>query len=158
MKGKNFSIGYYEYTNLFQILHSLKSEIERKVLILNGTKQIPPELVAVSLLNDRYLFLYPPEKTYEGYGMRKDFKLEIYQIAALTYTFQNMVELPLGLENFLERLVKTLKPFSYEAVRTKFQIFYETNLMQEYEWSYTELRDEHPHFYDYLFNQSVQKL
>ena len=118
MKGKNFSIGYYEYLTLFQILHSLKVVVENKVL--NGTKQIPPELVAISLLKDRYLFLYLPEKTFEGYGMRKDFSLELYEIAALAYTLENMVELPIGLENLLDRLNKTLKPFTYEAVRSKF--------------------------------------
>ena len=106
MKGKSFSIGYYEYVNLYQILHSLKVVVEHKALVLNGTKQIPPELVAISLLKDRYLFKYDAEKTFEGYGMRKDFSLEIYQLAALAYTLEDMVELPQGLENLFERLKK----------------------------------------------------
>lgn len=157
MKGKYFSIGYYEYSTLFQVLDSVRVLVESKVLVLNGTKQIPPELVAISLLKDRYLFLYDAQKTYEGYGMRKDFNLKIYQIAALAFTLENMVELPIGLENLAERLNKVIKPFTYEAVRSKFQIYYEANQMEEYEWTYTELRDEHPFFYDLLLNDFLKK-
>lgn len=156
MKGKYFSIGYYEYVTLYQVLHSLKVVVENKALVLSGIKQIPPELVSISLLKDRYLFKYDAEKTYEGYGMRKDFSLEIYQLAALAYTLEDLVELPIGLNDLVVRLNKTIKPFTYEAVRSKFQIYYEANLMQEYGWSYTELREQCIGLYDLLLDDFLE--
>ncbi len=156
MKQHIMTITYFEYLALYDVLLSVREKIENKRYVFNGTKSIPSELVAVSMLKNRYLFLYDAKKTYEHHPERKDFTFEIYQIAALNNMFDDFADCPLVLKAFHEKLKNIFKPYEYEIIQTEFQQFYEENLGDDYGWSYTELRDEQPFLYKRLLNNFLK--
>lgn len=157
MIGKKIKIKYYEYMNLYNVLHELREKTKNKVTILSGTKQIPPELIVVAMLKDRYLFLYDARKCYQEYGMEKEFTMEVYQVAALAYVLEQSVESKELFTELIELLNVVIKPFTFEYVRSEFQQYYENEMMDNYGFSFTELRDEYSYLYDLLLKEWLQK-
>lgn len=153
MKRHVITLTYFEYMNLYQILHSINSLLEKKRYVLQGTKNIPSDLVAVSMLHNRYLFMYDATKTFEKHGNRRDFQFETYQVAALKNILDDTVDWSIALEDFKGRISKVIKPYEYESVQTEFQAYFEEHWKDMYEMTYTELRDEFVSLYHYLMNE-----
>lgn len=157
MKKHTLTLSYFEYMNLYQILHSFNHLLEKKRYVLQGTKNIPSDLVAVSMLHNRYLFLYDATKTYEKHGDKRDFSFETYQVAALKNLLDDSVDCPFVLQDFKKKLDAVIKPYEYEAIQTEFQAYFEEHWKEKYELTYTELRDESTTLYHYLLNEFLTK-
>ena len=153
MKKHTIQLTYYEYMNLYQILHSVNHLLEKKRYVLQRTKNIPSDLVAVAMLHNRNLFLYDATKTYEKHGRKRDFKFETYQVAALKNLLDDTVDCPLALAYFKSRVAEIIKPFEYEQVQTDFQKYFEEHWKEAYDVTYTEMRDEIPSLYEHLMNE-----
>ena len=153
MKKQTIQLTYYEYMNLYQILHSVKHLLERKRYVLQGTKSIRPDLIAVAMLNNRNLFLYDPTKTFEKHGRKRDFKFDMYQMFALKYLLEDIVDCPLALADLKSRVAEIVKPFEYKQVQTDFQKYFEEHWKEAYDVTYTEMIDEIPSLYEHLMNE-----
>lgn len=142
------------YRQLKLLIEEQDRILSNRKELLNGTKLIPAKLIVCSFLKDRYLFKYGFQKVFEGYGDYKEFKFELYQLAALSYFLDDAVDIPYHLDIFNKSTLKTIILKHEQAtVKDEFQKYYEAELMEEYDMTFTELREEYPWTYDSLYKK-----
>jgi hypothetical protein len=153
MKKDVLTLDINQYDALRHILQCEHLILNKRRMLLSGTKQVPANLVVCSFLHDRNLMLYDTARTYEKYGTKKHFTLFLFQLSALSYYLSTCDDLPEQLKTLQVQIKRLIEPYEFETVKTAFQEYYERVMMPETEVSYTELRDEMPATYDYYFEQ-----
>ena len=148
MKKIIIEINHYDYRNLKELLLMQEKLIKEGTFLLSGTKMIRYEFVVISFLYERYLFA-PDVEQIEQSG-RTSYSFYIFQAAELFYFLQDTENLPFGLQKTKDLLAKKLFKYMPDRSKSEFQKYYETQLMDEYHVSYTELRDELPEIHNSL--------
>lgn len=153
MKRNVLTLDINQYDALRHLIQAEYQILNKRKALLSGTKQIPADLIVCSFLHDRNLMLYDTVRTYENYGIKKNFTLFLFQLSALSYYLSTCDDLPAQLNELKLQIKELIEPFEFESVKTAFQVHYETKMMEEVDMSFTELRDERPYLYDYYFEQ-----
>lgn len=144
----------FDYMNLRQLIRCTADLKSKKPIKLSGTKMIHYDLVVIAMLRSRYHFLYDEDEVFKGLLRTRLFSLAMYQAAALYYYLQDTENLTASLENLRHNLGIKLEPHLYKQTPvSEFQEYYEQNLMEDWELGYTELRDEHPQIYNFLYKR-----
>lgn len=141
-------ISIFQYINLRDLLLNQEAKIANKQVLFSGTRMIRYEYIVIAFLDDRYLFSPEPEK--QELSNKTAYKFKLYQAAALFYFLQDIHPLPSNLIEIKDYLARKLQPYMPDRKKSDFQKYYEENWMDEYQLSYTELRDEFPSFYNSL--------
>jgi hypothetical protein len=153
MKKDVLTLNIEQYDALRHLLQCEHLILNKRKMLLNGTKQVPADLIVCSFLHDRNLMLYDTARTYENYGTKKNFTLFLFQLSALSYYLSSCDDLPEQLKSLQLQIKQLIEPYEFEAVKTAFQEYYERVMMPETEVSYTQLRDEMLATYDYYFEK-----
>lgn len=136
------SITFSQYASLRDLLTGQLEILKKKTVLFSGTKAINAEIVAVSLLFNRYQFMSHVDDFYHDYGPMKNMKFRLYELAALSYFLSDCAGLPDHIEKLNTEIKALIKPYEYNQDKSEFQIWLEEKF-QDYEITFTELRDQH---------------
>lgn len=135
-----------QYESSRELLLSLSNLLKNRKVIFSGTKNISADIIAVSLLQNRYQFMHHADDVFAEYGNRRTFKFRLYEVAALSYFLSDCGGLPDHVDKLNTELKEIIKPFQYHQEKSEFQLWLEEKIT-DWEITYTQLRDQYPDMY-----------
>lgn len=140
------TITYNQYLSIWHLLGAQYQILKKKTILFSGTKTINADIIAVSLLQNRYLFMHHVDDVFADYGDKRNFKFCLYEVAALSYFLSDCAGLPDHVDKLNQELKAIIKPHEYNQEKTPFQIWVEEKIANT-EVTFTMLRDQYPDFY-----------
>lgn len=149
-------IDRYEYRNI-RLLMVETIQKARESYTFNGSGNIEWKICLQSLLESRHKFKFHDEDL-ECFTSKTKIRISIFlfEAQAIHYLFKEVKSLS-SLTKVAKSLEEDLSSYQPSYLKSEFQKYYEESLMELYDMSFTELRDEAPNFYTTLYEQFRQK-